>query len=104
MLVSVEKYVDHYALRVRSGLLTGDLVSKFETEQQAKEWAYAQGAEVITTVTLYKGLEIAKDVCGKFYIFNLQGAQCLTNVVFRSESHCRDLIDWNLDCKAKGFV
>ena len=102
--MSVEKYQDYYALRMRSGLLAGDLVAKFDTEQQANEWAYAQGGEIINTVAVYKRIEIAKDVCGKFYAFNINGDQCCTNVVFRSESHVRELIDWHVDCRAKGFV
>lgn len=104
MLMSVEKYVDHYALRMRSGLTAGELIAQFETEQQAKEWAYSQGGEIINTVAVYKRIEIAKDVCGKFYAFNLNGDQCCKGVVFRSEAHVKDLIDWHLECKAKGFV
>ena len=105
----VEKYQGHYSIRIRTGENTGmytvgSLIGEFKTQDEAKQWAIDQGAELVTIVSMYAQIEIVKGWSGEFYAFTLNGERCCTSIVFRSEAHVKEIIDWHLECKAKGLV
>lgn len=108
LLTMIEKYQNHYSIRIRTGENTGytagSLIGEFKTLDEAKQWVIDQDVELVTIVSMYAQIEIVKGWSGKFYAFNLNGDQCCTSIVFRSESHVKEIIDWHLECKAKGFV
>lgn len=101
MLVMIEKHKQGFALRIKSGYSSGNLIAHtignpiyWSNEDQCKNWADNTGYELIRTHIVYRNLEICKGF-GRFYVFNFAGQYLFSEYNFKKEQTAKEIIDWH---------